>query len=387
MSVTSAAGFVAAGAAAGVKESGASDLALVATDDGRAVPAAGVFTSNLMTAPPVVVSRANLQSSNGSASAVILNSGNANAATGEDGRRDAESMCSHTAAELGCAPRHVLVCSTGLIGIPLPIERIEAAIPDLVARRSVDGGLDAADAILTTDTVRKVTSVDGGEFVVGGIAKGAAMLSPNMATMLAVLTTDAAGEPADLHAALTPGVADSYNALWVDGAPSTNDTVLLLASGRAGPAAPDELARCVAVACEDLAHQMVRDAEGATKVVRVTVTGADSDDDAQRAVRQIADSMLCKCSWYGEDPYWGRIASELGSAGIAFDDQLVSIAYGGETVARRGTAVDHDAAAVQAHMAQRTLDVSADLGIGHGRATILTNDLTHAYIDENRGTS
>jgi glutamate N-acetyltransferase/amino-acid N-acetyltransferase len=208
-----------------------------------------------------------------------------------------------------------------------------------------------------------------------------------MATLLGVHPTDAAVAPADLHAALTHGVADSYNALSVDGAQSTHDTVLLLASGRAGPAAPDELARCVAVACEDLAHQMVRDAEGATKVVRVTVTGADSDDDAQRAVRQIADSMLCKCSWYGEDPYWGRIASELGSAGVAFDQRLLSMSYGGVTVARRGVNADHDEQVVREHMGGSDIDIVADLGIGAGRATMLTNDITHAYVDENMGTS
>jgi glutamate N-acetyltransferase/amino-acid N-acetyltransferase len=219
------------------------------------------------------------------------------------------------------------------------------------------------------------------------MAKGAAMLCPDMATMLAVLTTDAVVDAESLGEALRLGVADSFNALTVDGAQSTNDTVLLLASGRR--ATPDRHALCdaVAAACADLAEQMVRDAEGATKVVRFTVTGADSDDEATRAVRQVGNSLLVKCSWYGEDPYWGRIASELGSAGVSFDPRLVSISYGGVEVARRGVAVDHDASAVREHMRASTLDIRADLGIGAGRATILTNDITHAYIDENMGTS
>lgn len=387
MSVTAAAGFVAAGLHAGIKDSGAPDLSLVATADGVPVPAAGVFTSNLMTAAPVTVSRAHLQASGGRAAAVILNSGNANAATGEPGCRDAETMCACTAAELGCDPHHVLVCSTGLIGIPLPIDRIVAAIPELVAARAVSGAAGAAEAIRTTDTHRKEVVVRAGGFVVGGMAKGAAMLAPNMATMLAVLTTDAQAEPTVLTQVLRDAVASSFNLLDVDGCQSTNDTVLLLASGRAGPVERDALAAAVADACADLASQMAGDAEGATKVVHLTVTGAHSDEEALTGARQIARSQLTKCSWYGSDPYWGRIAADLGSAGIHFDPRLLTIAYGDVTVCRGGVAVEHDAAAVAAHMAGRHLHITADLGLGAGRASLLTNDLTHAYVDENMGTS
>jgi glutamate N-acetyltransferase/amino-acid N-acetyltransferase len=387
VSVTGPEGFVAAGVHAAVKEGDALDLSLVATVDGRAVPAAGVFTANLMTAAPVTVSQAHLRASGGHAAAVILNSGNANAATGEPGCADAETMCDLTAAELGCDKHQVLVCSTGLIGIPLPIDAISRAIPALVAGRSVDGAVAAAEAIRTTDTHRKEVTVRGDGFVVGGMAKGAAMLAPNMATMLAVLTTDAAAEPAVLTRALQAGVAGSFNTLSVDGCTSTNDTVLLLASGRRGPASEHALFEAVAVACEDLAGQMAGDAEGATKVVRVTVTGAHSDDEAQTAARQVAESQLVKCSWYGEDPYWGRIASELGTAGVAFDQRLVCISYGGVTVCQHGVEVEHDREAVRAHMAGRKLDVTCDLGLGSGRGSILTNDLTHAYVDENMGTS
>jgi glutamate N-acetyltransferase/amino-acid N-acetyltransferase len=240
---------------------------------------------------------------------------------------------------------------------------------------------------MTTDTVAKQVVIDGGGFVVGGMAKGAAMLSPNMATMLAVLTTDAAATPEQLKAALVYGVADSFNALDVDGCTSTNDTVLLLASGLAGPVDEAALNDAVAKACASLAAQMCADAEGATKVVRMTVTGAASDAEALIGARYVSRSNLVKCSWYGCDPYWGRIASDLGSCGIEFDPAKFSVSYGGITVCRGAIDAEHDAGAVAAHMAGRNLEIVADLGLGSGTATILTNDLSHAYIDENMGTS
>ncbi|MBI2705309.1 MAG: bifunctional glutamate N-acetyltransferase/amino-acid acetyltransferase ArgJ [Actinobacteria bacterium] len=387
MSVTTAKGFVASGIACGVKESGDRDLSLVATADGQPVAAVGVFTANKMTAAPVQVTRRHLDKTAGQAVAVILNSGNANAATGERGIEDAWAMCQAAGDALGIDPHHVLVCSTGLIGIPLPIDTITTAVPGLVAARSVDGGADAAEAIRTTDTFPKEVVVEGDGFVVGGMAKGAAMLAPNMATMLAVLTTDAEATPEQLKAALQHGVAKSFNVMTTDGCMSTNDTVLLLASGKAGPVGGDAFQDAVTRACSSLAEAMVLDAEGATKSVRVEVVGAASDDEAAIGARKVADSNLCKCSWYGKDPYWGRVASELGSAGIEFEQAKVSVAYGGITVAAKGVAIDHDRAAVAAHMAQRHLHITADLGVGHGRASIFTNDLTHAYVDENMGTS
>ena len=388
MSVTAAAGFVAAGIHGGVKEDPeALDLALVATEDGRPVAAAGVFTPNKMTAAPVQLCQAHLRQTQGQAAAVLLNSGNANAATGEAGHGDAEDLVGRLAAELGCAPHQVLMCSTGLIGNRLPVEAMAAALPTLAAARSPQGAVDAAEAILTTDTHRKETVVQGDGWVVGGMAKGAAMLSPKMATMLAVLTTDAAVDPAGLQAALHEGVAHSFNALSIDGCQSTNDTVLLLASGRAGAPDPVAFRDAVAAACLHLAEQMAGDAEGATKLVRVHVTGAASDEDAEAAARRIADSALCKCSWYGEDPYWGRLASEAGSAGVHFDQALLSVCYGGVMVARHGVEIEHDTGAVADHMAEPELDINVDLGLGAGRFTILTNDLTHAYVDENMGTS
>jgi len=387
VSVTAAAGFVAAGGHGGVKPDGVADLAIVATADGQAVPAAGVFTVNKFTAPPVQVCRTHLYRSNGHAAGVVLNSGNANAGTGEPGSADAEELCAHVARALGCGREEVLVCSTGLIGYRLPLEPMLEAIPALVARATADGAGDAAQAILTTDTVRKEVVVDGGGFTVGGMAKGAAMLEPNMATMLAVLTTDAEAEPAVLQQVLRHAVADTFNCITVDGATSTNDTVLLLAGGEAGPVDVHALRDAVTRACASLAEQMVADAEGATKLVRIHVDGAHTDDEARTAARAVASSQLTKCSWYGEDPYWGRIASDLGSAGVSFDPVLLSIAYGDTVVCRHGVEVEHDAEAVRAHMARRDIDVTAHLGLGSGRATVLTCDLTHAYVDENMGTS
>ena len=387
MSVTAAPGFVAAGVAAGIKASGNPDLSLVATADGQPVAAAGVFTRNKMTAAPVITTRAHLAATGGHAVAVVLNSGNANAATGQQGLADAESMCATVASEMGVDPTQVLVCSTGLIGIPMPIDVINAGIPKVVAARSAEGGFAAATAIMTTDTVAKEVVIAGEGFTLGGRATGAALRAPDMAPMLAVLTTDAQASPEQLKAALVHGVADSFNALDVDGCTSTNDTVLLLASGLAGPVAEDALNAAVAEACASLAAQMCADAEGATKVVRMIVTGAASDAEALIGARYVSRSNLVKCSWYGCDPYWGRIASDLGSCGIDFDPATFSVSYGGVTVCRSAVDIDHDGAAVAAHMAGRDLVIIADLGRGTGTATILTNDLSHAYIDENMGTS
>jgi glutamate N-acetyltransferase/amino-acid N-acetyltransferase len=264
---------------------------------------------------------------------------------------------------------------------------LETGIPRLVAARSVAGGTEAADAILTTDTVRKEVVVGGEGFVVGGMAKGAAMLAPNMATMLAVLTTDAEVGPGRLHEVLAGAVDDSFNALSVDGCTSTNDTVIVLASGQAGVVDEDALADALRTACADLALQMAEDAEGATKVARIRVTGAASVGEARQGARKVAESQLVKCSLFGADPYWGRIVSELGSAGIDFDPDRVEIAYGDVVVAANGVAVGHDEAAVRAHLAERHVELVANLGLGTAEATIITNDLTPGYIDENMRTS
>jgi glutamate N-acetyltransferase / amino-acid N-acetyltransferase len=400
VSITAAAGFVANGTACGIKDTGALDLALVATEDGVAVPAAAVFTQNLVVAAPVTISRDHLAETGGYASAVVLNSGNANAGTGQQGIDDAETLCAAVRfgwqergldQPLGTTLDHVLICSTGLIGPQLPIDRMCEAVPGLAKGCGSDPlhGLAAAEAIMTTDTRPKQSVVRKGGITVGGMAKGAAMLAPNMATMLAVLTTDAVVDPATLQQVLTAGVADSFNAVSVDGCTSTNDTVILLASGRSldGPTPVDVLAEAVADVCLDLAMQMVGDAEGHTKVVQVRVTGAASDDEARQAARKVAESQLVKCSWYGADPYWGRVASDLGTAGVALDPAALTIAYGGTVVSRGCVEVSHDADAVAEHMAGEYLDLHCDLGMGDGAGRILTNDLTHGYVDENMGTS
>jgi glutamate N-acetyltransferase / amino-acid N-acetyltransferase len=390
MSVTAPLGFSANGIACGIKASGDLDLSLVATSSGQPVAAAAVYTQNKMTAAPVITTNAHLTLTGGRAAAVVLNSGCANAATGQPGLADARDMCELVADELGCAANEVLVCSTGLIGYALPMDAIAKGVPDLVGGRTSDasGAVAAAEAIRTTDTRRKETVVRGDGFVVGGMAKGAAMLAPNMATMLAVLTTDADVAPEDLTTSLRSGVAESFNAMSSDGCTSTNDTVILLASGEAGPPTDAAaFAAAVAEACLDLATQMVGDAEGHTKVVRVRVTGALSDDEARAGARKVAESQLVKCSWYGKDPYWGRVASELGSAGIAFEADKLSLRYGDLLVAEHGVTVGVDPVAMAAYMELELIEVTANLGLGDGTARILTNDLSHAYVDENMGTS
>ncbi len=395
MSVTDVPGFVAAGLACGIKQPDSPDLACVATEDGAAVTAAGVFTSNKMTAPPVLVCQDHLSQSGGKAAAIIINSGNANAATGEEGMRDATRMAAATAAELGVATEEVLVCSTGLIGYLLPMKNIEDGVPKVVAARSADGGKAAATAMMTTDTVAKHTNrtvdVNGTAVSFGGIAKGAAMLEPNMATMLAVVTTDAELTHEEATGLLQRAVGPAFNSLTVDGAQSTNDTVLLLANGRAGRVDPEALLDTLTDVCIDMAVMMADDAEGSTKTVFINVTGAESDDDAANVARSIANCQLVKCSWYGKDPYWGRIAAEAGSAAKSFSPDTLTISYGDGTsdqvTYHNGVAAEPDAVALANIMDQRQLHLTVDLGQGSGSGRVITTDLTHAYIDENMGTS
>jgi glutamate N-acetyltransferase/amino-acid N-acetyltransferase len=396
VSVTAPAGFEAAGVACGVKPGGAPDLALVATADRGPVAAAGVFTTNRVAAAPVQVSRAHLAEPH--AAAVVLNAGNANAATGAPGRADARRMCERTAAALGCRAEDVLVASTGLIGRPLPVAAVEAGIDAAAARLADDAeaGHAAADAIRTTDTVPKEATarVEAAGYRVGGMAKGAAMLAPALATMLAVLTTDADASPDALRQALRAGVRDTFDALIVDACTSTNDTVLVLANGRAGnpaiePGGPAFAAFADAVTdvCDALARAMAADAEGATKLARVVVRGAATGDDARRAARAVASSQLVQCSLYGADPYWGRVLSELGASGAELDPERVDIAYNGVTVCRDGVAAPHDEAAVAAALRGREVELACELHAGGGEASVLFTDLTHAYVDENMGTS
>ena len=386
MSVTSAEGFVAAGCHAGIKRR-RFDMAMVATDDRKPVAAAAVFTRNKFVAPPVILSRRRLAENGGRAAAIVVNSGNANAGTGASGLADAEAMASAAASALGVAESDVLVCSTGIIGTPLPMDVILAATPKIARKLSVAGAHDAARGILTTDHQAKEVVVKGSTFTLGGMAKGCGMIAPNMATMLAFLTTDADVSADEMTAILRDSSDRTFNTLNVDGATSTNDTAMLLASARRGRPDMAEFADAVHRACEDLTLQMARDAEGMTKMVALSVTGARSDAEARIAAKRIAENNLVKCSWYGGDPYWGRLLAAAGSAEIDFEADKATVAYGGTIVSRAGTNADHDSEAVAEHMKGERIEIEVALGLGEGRARVIGIDLGPGYIKENSRTS
>jgi glutamate N-acetyltransferase / amino-acid N-acetyltransferase len=397
LGVTAAAGFSATGVACGLKPDGQLDLALVVGSPGTV--AAGVFTTNVVVAAPVAWSRALLAAS-ADARVVVLNSGNANACTGPGGQQVVRATAERAAAELGCRPEQVLICSTGVIGVPLDAERVgdgvAKAAANLGRQASSDGQLDlgdgqaAAAAIRTTDTVAKQagTRLAGG-VTVGGMAKGAAMLAPAMApphaTMLAVLTTDAQADPAALRAGLAAAADDSFNRITVDGAQSTNDTVLLLASGASGVRpGPDELAGAVRAVCDDLATQMLADAEGGTKVIAVEVGGAGTLAAALAIARRVADSPLVKAAAYGGDPNWGRVLQAAGTAGVQFDPDAVSLEVGGGqggadpvVLVRGGAPTGADGSAA---MAGPEVRLRLDLGGGGPWGRIRTVDLTPEYV-------
>ena len=386
MSVTAAQGFLAAGCHAGIKRR-RHDMALVATADLKPVTAVAVFTQNKFVAPPVVLSRRRLADNGGRASAIIVNSGNANAGTGAAGLADAEKMAEAAAEALGIPFEEVLVCSTGIIGTKLPMEIILKATPKLAKKLSTEGAEEAAKGILTTDHHPKQALVKGSSFTLGGMAKGCGMIAPNMATMLAFLTTDAELPRDTLQEILREAADRTFNTLNVDGATSTNDTAMLLASGRRGPADRSEFADAVHRVCEDLTLQMARDAEGMTKMALMRVTGAASDSEARIAAKAIAENNLVKCSWHGGDPYWGRLLAAAGSAGVAFETERSHVAYGGIIVARSGAPIAHDEAAVAEHMKQESFQIEVGLGIGDGAAQVIGIDLGPGYIKENVKTS
>ncbi|WP_053711825.1 bifunctional glutamate N-acetyltransferase/amino-acid acetyltransferase ArgJ [Streptomyces sp. NRRL B-3648] len=379
MSVTAAKGFTAAGIAAGIKENGNPDLALVVNNGPRRA-AAGVFTSNRVKAAPVLWSEQVLKS--GQVSAVVLNSGGANACTGPKGFQDTHATAEKAAEALGRGAIEVAVCSTGLIGVPLPMDKLLPGVETAAAQLSEHGGEKAAIAIKTTDTVHKTSVVSSGDgWTVGGMAKGAGMLAPGLATMLVVLTTDADLGNEELDKALRAATKVTFDRVDSDGCMSTNDTVLLLASGACGVTPGyDEFAEAVRQVCDDLGRQLIGDAEGASKDIKVEVVNAASEEDAVEVGRSIARNNLLKCAIHGEDPNWGRVLSAIGTTKAAFEPDRLNVAINGVWVCKNGS-VGEDRERVD--MRYREVHIVADLAAGTETATIWTNDLTADYVHEN----
>jgi glutamate N-acetyltransferase/amino-acid N-acetyltransferase len=379
VSVTAAQGFTAAGIAAGIKENGNPDLALV-VNNGPRLAAAGVFTANRVKAAPVVWSEQVLKG--GRVSAVVLNSGGANACTGPLGFQDTHATAEKAAEVLaGHSAGEVAVASTGLIGLRLPMDKLLPGIGQAAAELSGHGGEKAAIAIKTTDSVHKTAVAGQDGWTVGGMAKGAGMLAPGLATMLVVLTTDADLPAADLDTALRAATRTTFDRVDSDGCMSTNDTVLLLASGASG-VVPDgaAFAEAVRTVCADLARQLIGDAEGASKDIRIEVIGAASEDDAVEVGRSIARNNLLKCALHGEDPNWGRVLSAIGTTSAVFDPDQLNVAINDVWVCKNGS-VGEDRELVD--MRYREVRITADLSAGTESAVIWSNDLTADYVHEN----
>jgi len=378
VSVTAPAGFRAAGVAAGIKESGQPDVAVV-VNDGPSAAAAGVFTANRVKAAPVLWTQQVIRG--GRVRAVVLNSGGANACTGPAGFGDTHHTAERLAKALSASAGEIAVCSTGLIGQRLPMDRLLTGVDSAAGAAWTGGGAAAADAIRTTDTVAKMCRVAGTGYEIGGMAKGAAMLAPALATMLVVLTTDADLGAAELDAALRGAVATTFDRLDTDGCMSTNDTVLLLASGAAGVRPdPGEFAALLTQGCADLARQQQLDAEGASKAIDIVVTGAASEEDAVTAGRAVARSDLLKCAIGGEDPNWGRVLAAVGTTDAVFEPDRLNVAINGVWVCRDGSAAE-DRSGVD--LRPRDVTITIDLAAGLHAATIRTTDLTAAYVHEN----
>jgi glutamate N-acetyltransferase/amino-acid N-acetyltransferase len=378
LSVTAPLGFRAAGVTAGLKESGDRDVAVV-INDGPSRAAAAVFTSNRVHAAPVKWSRQVV--SGGRVRAVVLNSGGANACTGPQGFQDTHATAEHLAATLDDSAGEIAVCSTGLIGERLPMDKLLPGVDAAVAEADRSGGVHAADAIRTTDTIIKIAFRREQGYTVGGMAKGAAMLAPSLATMLVVLTTDADLTAQELDAALHSATAVTFDRLDSDGCMSTNDTVLLMASGASG-VKPDhkDFTRALTDVCADLARQLQRDAEGASKYVTIEVVGAASEADAVTVGRSVARNNLLKCALAGSDPNWGRVLSAVGTTDAVFDPDRLNVAMNGIWVCRAGAIGDDRS---KADLTGKDITITVDLSAGPHSAIILTTDLTEAYVHEN----
>ena len=383
--VTAPSGYRAAGIQTGVKESGAKDLALVYST--RPANAAAVYTTNKVQGAPIAIDREHL--ADGKARAVILNSGNANVCNGDVGLEHAKRMCALTASELGLQTEEVLVCSTGLIGVPLPITKIEAGIPQIVAALSEDGGAAAAEAIMTTDTVPKSCAVEvelaSGRAVIGAMAKGAAMIAPNMATMLSVVTTDAAVPSGQLQELLSQAIQRTFNCITVDGDMSTSDTVILMANGDESAQKLDErdierLYEGIEYACRQMAQAIARDAEGSSKLITIAVRGAVTEAEARQVGIAVANSSLVKTAAFGNDPNWGRILCAMGYAGVDFDPETARVSLCGTNIYGNGAGLDFDEDKLSAAMQAEEMAIDIDLAMGKAVAEIFTCDLTYEYV-------
>lgn len=376
MSVTYPKGFRAAGVAAGLKDSGKPDLAVV-LNDGPSFDAAAVFTRNRIQAAPVLWSRQVLADHR--LRAVVLNSGGANACTGPEGFADTHHTAEAAAQILGIGPIDVAVCSTGLIGERLDMPKLLAGLENALAAADPHSGRAAAEAIMTTDTVPKESVAEAG-YRIGGIAKGAGMLAPGLATMLSVITTDAVIDADRLESALTQATATTFDRVDADGCMSTNDTVIIMASGASGIPADDDFEAALQSVCADLARQLAADAEGASKLIDITVVNADSESDAELVARAVARSALFKCAMFGEDPNWGRVLSAIGTTDAQFDPLRIDVAINGVTVCRdSGVGDPRDLV----DLTGREVKVVIDLHAGVQTATIVTTDLTNDYVQEN----
>lgn len=376
--VTLPEGFAASGVTAGLKASGKPDVAVV-VNEGPGMAAAAVFTTNRVAAAPVKWSRQAV--SDGQIQAVVLNSGGANACTGAEGFADSAATASRVADNLGLITDNVAVCSTGLIGLRLPMEKLLPGVDEACTRLRGDGGASAALAIMTTDTVAKQGGIVKGGWSIGGMAKGAGMLAPGLATMLVVLTTDADLAAASLDTALREATRVSFDRADSDGCMSTNDTVLLMASGASGITPDeDEFREALTAVCQDLARQLIADAEGAHHEIAIDVIGAATEEDAETVGREIARSNLFKCAIFGGDPNWGRVLSAIGVTDAEFDPDQLDVSFNGVMVCRGGQIGD-DRALVD--LSGRQVTVTVDLHAGDQSATILTNDLTYDYVREN----
>ncbi len=378
MSVTAPKGFRAAGVVAGLKSTGAKDMALV-VNDGPEHASATVFTSNRCKANPVLWSQEVVK--DGIVRAVVLNSGGANCYTGAEGFQTTHAVAERTAEKLGVGAIDVVVCSTGLIGLRNDRDDLLAGVDGCAAALSDEGGADAAEAIMTTDSVSKQVVVEGSGWSVGGMAKGAGMLAPQLATMLVVLTTDATVTPEEADRALRAATRVSFDRLDSDGCMSTNDTVTLMASGASGiTPTPDDFTEAVTRACTDLAMQLLADAEGADHEIAITVLNAADEDEAVEVGRSVARSNLFKAAVFGKDPNWGRVLASIGTTSAAFDPADLDVAMNGVWVCRRSEPAEPPELV---DLSAREVSVTIDLKAGDARATVWTNDLTHAYVHEN----